>query len=179
MNIATENLPKNSERWGSINGYLNYEVSWFGRVRNATTGRILRARVCSQGYYRVNLSIGGKLKTHTIHQLVAREWVKNPGEKPFVDHIDGDRANNHHENLRYATYAENARNKSKRANTTSKYYGVCFCKKINKWTAQIQIEGKRKNLGFFIEEKEAAAAFNTAALVHYKKFAKLNDLTPV
>ena len=174
MNIATENLPKNSERWGSINGYLNYEVSWFGRVRNATTGRILRARVCSQGYYRVNLSIGGKLKTHTVHQLVAREWVKNPGEKPFVDHIDGDRANNHHENLRYATYAENARNKSKRANTTSKYYGVCFCKKADKWMSQIQIEGRRKNLGYFTDEKEAAAVFNKAAAEFYKEYRKIN-----
>ena len=174
MNIATQNLPKNSERWGSINGYLNYEVSWLGRVRNATTGRILKARTSPHGYQRVDLYIDGKQKTHTIHQLVAREWVKNPGEKQCVDHIDGDRTNNHHENLRYATHAENARNKSKRANTTSKYYGVCFHKKANKWNAQIQIEGRRTNLGFFTDEKEAAAVFNKAAVEHYKEFARLN-----
>ena len=42
MNINTENLDKNCEHWASIDGYVNYEVSWFGRVRNATTGRILK-----------------------------------------------------------------------------------------------------------------------------------------
>ena len=179
MNIATENLPKNSERWGSINGYLNYEVSWFGRVRNATTGRILKNIFGSHGYLHVSLSKNGKVKTHCIHVMVAQAWVSNPEDKKCVDHIDGDKTNNHYENLRPATHAENNRNRSKRANATSKYYGVCFHKKSNKWNAQIQIEGIRKNLGFFTDEKEAAAAFNAAALVHYKKFAKLNDLTPV
>jgi hypothetical protein len=52
-------------------------------------------------------------------------------------------------------------------------------KNREKWKAQISINGTVVNLGSFVEEKEAAAVFNAAALVHYKKFAKLNDLTPV
>ena len=93
MEVNTNELPKNSEHWASIDGYLNYEVSWFGRVRNATTGRILKGGL-TKGYRMVCLSKEGRIKTHTVHVLVAREWVSNPENKRCVDHIDGDKANN-------------------------------------------------------------------------------------
>ncbi len=53
---------------------------------------------------------GSKPKTHFIHQLVAHEWVINPDGKECVDHIDGSRVNNHHENLGWASHSENSRN---------------------------------------------------------------------
>jgi hypothetical protein len=173
MNVNISNLNTTLEHWASIDGYLNYQVSWFGRVMNTKTGRILKPG-SSKGYLHVNLCKDGQPKMHRIHILVAREWVSNPEGKRCVDHIDGDRTNNHHENLRAATHADNMKNKNKRANTTSKYYGVCFHKKSNKWNAQIQIEGRRTNLGFFTDEKEAAAVFNKAAAEFYKEYRKIN-----
>ena len=114
MEIATENLASNSEHWASIDGYKNYQISWWGRVRNATTARILKGKVNPNGYTSVNLSKkGSKPKTHFIHKLVAREWVSNPDGKACVDHIDGCRTNNHHDNLRFATHSENSRNPKK------------------------------------------------------------------
>ena len=174
MNIATENLDTTIEHWASIDGYLNYQVSWWGRVTNTKTGRILKPGTSSHGYRYVALSKNGKVKTHYIHQLVAREWVPNPEEKKCVDHRDGDRINNHFENLRYATHSENNRHRSKRANTTSMYYGVSWQKNAGKWRAQIQIDGRRKNLGCFTDEKQAAEVFNTAAAEFYKEFRKIN-----
>ena len=174
MNVNIANLDKNLENWASIDGYLNYQVSWWGRVTNTKTGRILKNTFGSHGYLHVGLSKNGKVKTHCIHVMVAQAWVLNPEDKKCVDHIDGDKTNNHFENLRYATYSENNRHRSKRANTTSKYYGVCFHKKTDKWNAQIQIDGKRKNLGFFTDEKQAAVAFNNAAAEFYKEFRKIN-----
>ena len=176
MEIATENLASNSEHWASIDGYTNYQVSWWGRVRNAKTGRILKPQAGGHGYNHVNLSRNGKQKNHRIHNLVAREWMPDPEGKRCVDHIDCDRTNNHHANLRAATHADNMKNRSKRAHTTSAYYGVCWHKNVGKWNAQIQIEGRRKNLGYFTNEKEAAAVFNAAAIEHYGGFAKLNEL---
>ena len=177
MNVNTNELPKNCENWAAIDGYKNYQVSWWGRVRNAKTGRILKGNLSSAGYPKVELYKKGIPKTHNIHQLVAREWVPNPEGKRCVDHIDSDKTNNHHENLRAATHADNMKNRSKRANTTSDYYGVCWHKNSAKWNAQIQIGGKRTNLGNYTDEKEAAAVFNAAAIEHYGEFAKLNDLT--
>ena len=173
MNINTENLDTTIEHWASIDGYLNYQVSWWGRVENTKTGRILKPGT-SRGYRFVQLSKNGKVKIHYIHKLVAKEWVLNPEEKKCIDHRDGDRADNHFENLRYATYSENNRHRNKRANTTSMYYGVCFHKETDKWRAQIQIDGKRKHLGYFSDEKEAAEVFNTAAAEFYKEFRKIN-----
>ena len=135
--MSTENLAANSENWKSIDGYRNYQVSWWGRVSNTKTGRILKPGLSTMGYRFVILSTDGKTHIHYIHKLVAHEWVGNPEKKRCVDHRDGDRTNNHFENLRPATHAENNRNRSKRANASSIYYGVSWGKK--------QISGKLKS----------------------------------
>ena len=174
MNINTENLDKICEQWASIDGYVNYEVSWFGRVRNATTGRILKNTLNTQGYFVVGLSKNKKNKTHTVHQLVAHEWVGNPEEKRCVDHRDGDRTNNNHENLRYATHSENNRNAKNRTDCSSVYKGMCWNKLEKKWLARCVIDGKQKSLGYYTSEREAAEAYNAAAVEFYKEFAKVN-----
>ena len=172
--MSTENLAANSENWKSIDGYRNYEVSWWGRVRNATTGRILKGSITIGGYLIVGLRKNKIAKTHNVHQLVAHEWVDNPEEKRCVDHIDGNKVNNHLENLRWATHAENSRNMKKHTDGSSVYKGVSLHKQSKKWVAQIQINGKPKHLGLFANEREAAEVYNAAALVHYKEFARLN-----
>ena len=175
MNINTENLDKNFEKWASIDGYLNYQVSWWGRVLNTKTGRILKLQG-THGYNHVNLSRNGKAKLHRIHILVAREWVSNPEGKRCVDHIDGNRANNHYENLRYATHSENSMNQKNRTDGSSVYKGVSYQAKAKKWKGTIVLKRKFIHLGFFECEREAAEAYNAAAVLHYKEFAKLNTL---
>ena len=145
MNVNISNLDKNREHWASIDGYSNYEVSWFGRVWNMDTGRILKGIADADGYLKVNLSKNGIAKIHYIHQLVAREWVSNPEEKRCVDHMDNDRTNNNWKNLRWATIAENNRNRCKGSNTSSIYKGVSFHKKSNKWVASVKINRKLKH----------------------------------
>jgi hypothetical protein len=177
MEVNTNELPKNSEQWAAIDGYKNYQVSWWGRVRNATTARILKSKLNPNGYMSVNLSKrDSKPKTHFIHQLVAREWAPNPEQKRCVDHIDGSRTNNHWENLRYATHSENQRNKRRRKDGSSLYKGVSWDKRSGKWVVRIKAQGVYKNLGLFEIEKEAAEVYNAAALKFYKKFARLNEL---
>ena len=176
MEIATENLTSNSELWASIDGYRNYEVSWWGRVRNIDTSRILKPQSSGNGYLIVRLSKNGKAKNHNIHQLVAREWVPNPGEKRCVDHTDGSRTNNNWENLRYATHSENSRNMKRHTDGSSIYKGVSYNKALNKWQATIHLNGKSKHLGVFTDDREAAEAYNAAAIEHYGPFAKLNEL---
>ncbi len=176
MEVNKSELPKNSEEWAAIDGYTNYQVSWWGRVRNAKTGRILKGGTSTPGYLFVHLYKNGKAQIHYIHQLVAREWVANPEEKRCVDHVDGSRTNNHWENLRYATHTENNRNAKIRTNGTSVYKGVSYYKPTGKWKASIMISGKNKYLGYFVNEREAAQAYNAAAVLHYKEFARLNDV---
>ena len=47
-----------------------------------------------------------KTKNYYVHQLEARAFLENPGNKPTVDHIDGNPQNNTLENLKWATYEE-------------------------------------------------------------------------
>ena len=102
--------------------------------------------------------------------------MSNPEEKRCVDHRDGDRTNNHYENLRYATHTENNRNAKIRTDGASAYKGVSYIKKTKKWKAEIGVNRKRIFLGSFTDEREAAEAYNAAALEHFKEFAKLNEL---
>ncbi len=73
MEINADNLEKHREQWASIDGFRNYEVSWWGRVRNIDTSRILNPGTSTGGHAKVALSKNGKKKSHRIHQLVARE----------------------------------------------------------------------------------------------------------
>ncbi len=174
MTVNKNELPKNSEQWASIDGYRNYQVSWWGRVRNSKTGRILKANLSSNTYLTLALSKNGQRKSFSVHVLVAHEWVENPENKRCVDHIDGDRTNNHYENLRYATSSENSRNMKKHADGSSIYKGVGYKKAANKWQAQLYTNSKQTYLGVFDNEREAAEAYNAAAKEHYGKFARLN-----
>ncbi len=128
--------PTNRENWKSTDGSVNYEVSSFGRVRNATTDRILEGNLNSNGYLNVALYKNGKMKTHYIHKLVAQEWIENPDNKRCVDHINCNRTNRHRGNLGWATHSENTRNQKIRADTSSVYKGVCWDTNANKWKAQ-------------------------------------------
>ena len=174
MNINISNLDTTLEHWASIDGYLNYQVSWFGRVLNTKTGRILKPGTSIHGYRYVILSKNGKPKIHYVHQLVAREWVPNPEEKRCVDHRDGDRTNNHFENLRYATDLENQWNKRRRKDGSSLYKGVSWDKRSGKWVVRIKTGGVNKNLGLFANEREAGMAYNIGAVKYFKQYAKLN-----
>ena len=176
MEITTGNLTTNREQWASIDGYLSYEISWWGRVRNATTGRILKAGRSGSGYLTVALYREGKMKSHSVHVLVAREWVSNPDGKRCVDHMDNDRHNNNWVNLRYATQAENNRNTKKHFDGSSVYKGVSYYKPTGKWMARIYTVGKTVFLGYYANEREAGLAYNLAAVKYFKNFAKLNIL---
>ncbi len=167
----------NREKWKSIDGFANYEISSCGRVRNATTERILKTRPRKDGYVNIQLSKAGKIKTFLMHRLVALAFIENPLEKPDVDHIDRNKSNNIIDNLRWSTTSENLMNSSKRAFTSSIYKGVCFHGQTDRWRTQIRINGIAKTVGTFRTEKEAAECYNAFAASHFGVRANLNTIT--
>ena len=165
----------NREKWKSVDGFANYEISSCGRVRNATTERILKPIDNGHGYLRVGMYKDGRTNYRMMHVLLANAFIDNPHNKPCVDHIDGHKQNNCLENLRFATHSENSRNSMKtNLARSSMYKGVYLNKPAKKWMAYIRIIGKLKNLGYYTSEREAAEAYNAAAVLHYKKFARVN-----
>ena len=104
-----------TEIWKAAPGHPDYDVSNLGRVRlavprnNRPLGHIMRPKVeASNGYLRVSLSRPKGRKTVSVHRLVALAFLgEAPSNSHEVAHRDGNPANNHLSNLRWATKAEN------------------------------------------------------------------------
>lgn len=103
-----------------------------------------------------------------------REILKAPPDMD-VDHRDGDGLNNQRLNLRLATEAENNRNTSGQARRASRYKGVYRSAGAG-WTARIQVDRRKIHLGTFPTQRMAAVAYNQAAVKHFGRFARLNDI---
>lgn len=101
------------EIWLTVKGFKNYSISNFGSVRRELTrtcskkGKILKS--CSNGrYLNVSLQNDGIGKTCQIHQLVAETFICPRPQGLEINHKDGNKLNNHVENLEYVTKKENA-----------------------------------------------------------------------
>ena len=113
---------KISEEWKDIKGYEGlYQVSNMGRVKSlgrivirkngkklSIKERILNPWISCGGYLQVELHNGsGKRNTPKVHRLVCEAFHENPENKPCVNHIDENKANNEASNLEWCTYEEN------------------------------------------------------------------------
>lgn len=99
-------------------------------------------------------------KVHCSHQLA---FVYMEGKAPeMVDHIDRDGTNNKWCNLQAASYEINNKNKSLHSNNTSGITGIFWEKRVGKWRGRLNISGKRKDIGYFDDIKEAERAMISA-----------------
>lgn len=116
--------------------------------------------------------------TYMAHRVC---WYLYTGQElgdVHIDHKDGNRANNRIDNLRLCTPQQNAVNKLKREGTTSKYKGVSFCRRHNKWLAQIRILSRSHYLGYYTTELEAHKAYCVAAIAEHDEFANFGKNSP-
>ena len=102
------------EEWRDVvgeNGVCKgeYQVSSLGRVRSFKAGKvkILKPVYDGKGYEYAGIHKNGKQKKIHVHTLVAKAFLPNPENKPFVNHIDGNKSNNRVENLEWVTPSEN------------------------------------------------------------------------
>jgi hypothetical protein len=93
-----------------------------------------------------------------------------------VDHRDGNKLDNRKNNLRIGNRSQNSANKKLYCTNTSGFKGVTYCKQNCKWRAQITVNYKNKNLGYFTDILDAARAYNTAAKSAFGEFARLNEV---
>lgn len=76
----------------------------------------------------------------------------------MIDHINGDKEDNRLINLRECDHRTNGRNCKRSVKNTSGITGVRMDKRIQKWVAEIKIDGTGRHLGSFDTIEEAAAA---------------------
>lgn len=111
-----------TELWLQVKGYEGlYQVSNTGKIRSVDrwidrsdtktkvfyVGQIIKETFDKRGYKNVYLSINSNAKRFRVHRLVAIAFLDNPENKSQVNHKDGDKQNNHVDNLEWSTDEEN------------------------------------------------------------------------
>ena len=113
----------------------------------------------------------GKQTQISMHRL-----IMNPDKYMKIDHIDRDGLNNQKNNLRICTNSQNCMNRILHSNNKSGFKGVYFCKQHNKFRARVCINKINKHIGLYIDAKDAARAYNAAAIKYHGEFANLNKI---
>lgn len=140
---------------------LDYDEATGIFTWKAPTGRRTRigdvAGAITEKGYRV---IGVKGKVYFAHRLA---WLYVHGKWPteFLDHINGDRADNRIANLREADRALNGQNlkQATAQNQSSGFLGVSKVKTKKKWRAMIDYQGLKISLGYFETPELAHQAY--------------------
>lgn len=149
-----------------------YFISDDGKVRNHK--KELKGYINNGGYHCIDLyDLNSKRHKFLIHRLVAITFIPNPDDKPYVNHIDGNKLNNKVDNLEWVTNSENILHARKsglnpynlptlgiKKGKASKYRNVSYDKSRNKWIASVR--HNKTNLGQkrFDSEIEAALHVN-------------------
>ena len=122
-----------------------------------------------EGYWRVKINY----IDYTVHRIIYYMTTKRDPEESMIDHIE-QRSNNF--KIRSATNSQNQANKKKRSGCSSIHKGVSYYKQHKKYKAGIMVDGKTIHLGYFVEETDAAKAYNEAAKKYFGEYAVLNSL---
>jgi len=114
-------------------------------------------------------------KREYIKDILMHRVILNAPPGMQTDHRNMNGLDNRRVNLRMCTNSQNHMNTRKRSNCVSIYKGVSWHKLAGKWRAQIKANNRRKHLGLFNSEEEAALAYDIAALKFFSEFARLNN----
>lgn len=123
---------------------------------------------------------GVKLPRRTTGEKVVKmhRLITNAPKELVVDHVDNNGLNNCKDNLRLVTLAQNSQRANNSASNPnkkhSKYRGVSYLGWYGKYLAYVDTKGKRKYLGYFDTDIEAAQARDALAKVEHGDFAVLN-----
>lgn len=120
--------------------------------------------------YASRYSHGGRALQAAVYMHVV---IMGKVEGLEIDHVNGNKLDNRRENLRHLTHSQNMQNSIVKGGS-SQYKGVCWDRSRSKWLASIYVYKKHVMLGRFTDEKDAARAYNIAALREYGEFARTN-----
>ena len=145
------------------------------RIYKNDKERIINPCIDHKGYQLIDLIRKPKRVRAKVHRTVAECFTPNPGNKPFVDHINEDKRDNVVENLRWATYTDNQMNISAhRSNNTSGYKGITAKTHkgiIARWRVRIGVDNRRIELGTYKDIEEAIKVRQDAVKLHFGEFA--------
>lgn len=151
MSELTVDRLKTLLRYNKKTGFFYWRVTRSHAVKGRIAGTISRG-------HRV-IGVDGELR---LASRLAWFYVKGVWPTNEVDHEDRNPLNDAWRNLRAATRKQNCENNGLRRDSTSGARGVHWFKRTEQWTAYINHNHVRYNLGYFNKKKDAIAARHTA-----------------
>ena len=102
--LVYPNIPDNVNR---------FEISTHGRLKNCLTQHIYKQSILNSGYCSVRVTLGSRNNKVNIiiHKAVAYTFLNNHNCLPEVNHKDGNKQNNHVDNLEWCTSHDNQQHK--------------------------------------------------------------------
>ena len=111
------------EIWKDIKSYEGlYQVSNYGNVKRK---KILKGDI-AKGYLRITLSKSNKQERYLVHRLVAYTFIDYIEGKYYINHKDGNKLNNHINNLEWCSISENEKHAHKFLNKKPPMAKICL-----------------------------------------------------
>ena len=156
------------ENFQDIIGFTNYMINENGEVYSKGRKNLMKIQQ-PRGYKSVKLRKDNKSYCKTIHRLLGLQYLPNPNNKPCIDHLNRNKSDNSLSNLRWATYNENAKNRTSKINSTSRFTGVrkTTNNKKNPYRAETTHLGKKYNIGYYKTEEEGYEAYKEFNLENF------------
>ena len=117
------------EVWVSIHNYKDqYTISSYGTIKNCNTQHVMKFHL-RNGYHAVCLCKNNHKHTYNVHRLVASHFLSTPTDPQAsqVNHINGNKLDNHYWNLEYVTPQQNT------AHAVATNLTTIHCKKVGQF----------------------------------------------
>ena len=156
----------------------HYQISENGDLYNEKTNNYPKGWINSQGYRCYYLNIDGKSKTFFAHRLVAETFIpNNDPKKDCVNHIDGNKLNNHITNLEWVSKVENNRHAREVLHVSRKKKVYCYNKNKQLVCTYESLNEAAAMTGFAINSIADCAISEKKALCHGYFWSYVDDNT--